>query len=70
MRPLILDVATVIGLIVMMLVAVSVLIMIVGLFVDAWRQRRKVYVPRSWVAAEQEERRDCRRRPARREDHR
>ncbi len=49
MRPLILDVATVIGLIVMMLVAVSVLIMIVGLFVDAREERRRRYVPREWV---------------------
>lgn len=49
MRPLILDVATVIGLIVMMLVALSVVIFIVDLFVESRRTRRRRYVPREWV---------------------
>lgn len=57
MRPLILDIATAIGLIVMGLVALSVVIFIVDLFVEARRERRGRYVPREWVDEEVSRRR-------------
>lgn len=57
MKPLILDVATVIGLLVMALVALSVVIFIVDLFVEARRERRGRYVPREWVDEEVSRRR-------------
>lgn len=57
MRPLILDIATAIGLIVMGLVALSVVIFIVDLFVEARRERRGRYVPREWVDDELQRRR-------------
>lgn len=66
MRPLILDIATAIGLLVMAGTVLVALLLVAGMCVDAWQQRRRMYVPREWVA--EEGRRDCRRRPARRED--
>lgn len=58
MRPLILDIATAIGLIVMGLVALSVVIFIIDLFAEARRERRGRYVPREWVDDEVSRRRD------------
>lgn len=57
MRPLILDVATVIGLLVMALVGLSVVVFIVDLFAEARRERRGRFVPREWVDDELRRRR-------------
>lgn len=50
MRPLILDIATVIGLLVMAGTVLAALGLVAGMCIDAWHTRRRMYVPRSWVA--------------------
>lgn len=62
MRPLILDIATVIGLLVMAGTVLVALCLVAGMCVDAWHTRRRMYVPRQWITDEQQH-------PSRREDH-
>lgn len=58
MRPLILDIATAIGLLVMAGTVLVALLLVAGMCIDAWQQRRRLYVPRKWITDEQQQDRE------------
>lgn len=60
------DICTAIGFILILFTFGTCALLVVGMCVEGWRDRRRTYVPRQWL--DEQLGRDCRRHPSRRED--
>ena len=47
-----------IGCLVVIFTLVSALLLVAGMCIDAWQQRRRLYVPRKWITDEQQQDRE------------